>query len=213
MIPKRNMILAGSMVPLLMMAVAVFADVTEDLPLERFTPEQQHKLLAGKAIYEYVSPENKKGGLGYGQAFAIIDRPARACYNEIIKFDLKYQYFPRLIQSKVIKDEGNKAWVSVIADYKIIKIDYVCLMIRDDQRMRVDLRLDTSYPHDIDGLEGFYYFQDIDEHRALITYAITQADVGLPLPGFITRAISSRDLPDHVRNIKKRFESDGKWIR
>jgi len=198
---------------MLLMAVVVFADVIEDRPLERFTPEQQQKLLAGEAVYEYVFYENKKDGLGYGQAFAIIDRPARACYNEIIKFDLKYQYFPRLIQSKIIKNEGNKAWVSVVADYKVVKIDYVCLMIKDHQGMRVDLRLDTSYPHDIRGLEGFYCFQDIDEHRALLTYAITQADVGLPLPRFITRALTSRDLPDHVRNIKKRFESDGKWTK
>jgi len=207
------MVLVAGTLHMLLMAVAVFADETENLPLERFTPEQQQKLLAGEEIYEYVFYENEKDGLGYGQAFAIINRPARVCYNEIIKFDLKHQYFPRLTQSKIIKSEGNKAWVSVVADYRIIKIEYVCLMIIDHQRMRVDLRLDSSYPHDINDLEGFYYFQDIDENRALITYAITQADVGLPLPGFITRALSSRDLPRHVRNIKKRFESDGKWTK
>jgi len=213
MMLKGNMVLVGSMLPMLLMAVVVFADVTEDLPLERFTPEQQQKLLAGETIYEYVFHENEKDGLGYGQVFAIIDRPARVCYNEMNKFDLKHQYFPRLIQSKIIKNEGNKAWVSVVADYKIIKIDYVCLMIMDHQRMHVEYRIDTSYPHDINGLGGFYYFEEIDEHRALITYAVTQVDVGLPVPGFIKRALSSHDLPGIARNIKKRFESDGKWTK
>ena len=106
--PKGNMVLVGGLLPMLLMAAVVFADGTEDLPLERFTPEQQQKLLAGEAIYEYLFYEDKKDGLGHGQAFAIIDRPARVCYNEIIKFDLKYQYFPRLIQSKIMFLQPDK---------------------------------------------------------------------------------------------------------
>jgi hypothetical protein len=212
--PKGKKVLAGGgMLPMLLMAVAVFSDATTDLPLERFTPEQQQKLLAGQVVYEYVLHGNEKNGLGHGQAFAIIDRPARVCYNEIIKFDLKYQYFPRMVRSKIIQNEGNSAWISVISDYKILKIDYVLQMIMDPQRMRVDYRLDTSYPHDIKDLEGFYSFQEIDEHRALVTCAVSRVDPGIRLPGFIARALSSRDLPRTVRNIKKRFESEGKWTK
>jgi hypothetical protein len=68
-----------------------------------------------------------------------------------------------------------------------------------------------SYPHDLNDFKGYYFFEEIEENKTLITYVVGSVDVGLPVPDFIMKALSSQDLPGIVENVKKRFESDGQW--
>ena len=182
-------------------------------PLSRFSPEQRKQLISGEVVFEYVINEHDEDDLGHGVAYAIIHRPARVCYDQMVKFNLKYQYFPRLKKTEIIKSDGNRVWVHEILDFKIAELEYVSLMIKDDANMRVDYSLDPEYPHDLEDFSGHYYFEEVDEDSALITYAVSSVDVGLPVPGFIMKALSSRDLPGVVENVKKRFESDGKWTK
>ncbi len=86
-------------------------------------------------------------------------------------------------------------------------------MIQEDDkaRYRVDFYLDPSYDHDIHDSAGYFYWEKIDDKSSLITYAVTKLDVGIPVPRFIVKALSSRDLPGILENLKKRIESNAKW--
>ena len=77
----------------------------------------------------------------------------------------------------------------------------------------LDFRLDPNYPHSLKDTRGYRYLENLDEKRTLLTHAVTRVDVGIPVPGFIRKALSSRDLPGVVRNLKKRIESGGTWTK
>jgi hypothetical protein len=63
----------------------------EQSPLNRFMPEQQEKLLAGEAIFEYVSCDDSGGkDLGHGRAYAIINKPIDECCRNMTDIENKY---------------------------------------------------------------------------------------------------------------------------
>jgi len=183
-------------------------------PLDRFSPEQRRKLLAGEAVYEYVNYEGREKeekGLGHGQTYVIVNRPLEVCWSIMTDFDKKKEYYPRVVVSEVVKREENKAWVREVLDFRIASIEYVMVQKMDRQKYRVDFYLDPAYPHDLKDSQGFWHWEKLDDKRSLLTYAVTTADVGLPVPEFIVKALSSRDLPGIAENLKKRIESNGKW--
>lgn len=186
----------------------------EESLLDSFAPEQREKLLAGEVLFEHVaSDEAEKDGLGHGQAFAVINRPIEECYQVMTDIENKDQFFPRVIECRIIKTQGNRVWVQEVLDFKIKKIEYVLLLTLNPERHRVDFRLDPDYPHSLRDTRGYWYFEEVDQVRSLLTYGVTKVDVGLPVPGFMLKLLSSRDLPGVVRNLKKRIESGGKWTK
>jgi hypothetical protein len=76
---------------------------------------------------------------------------------------------------------------------------------------RVDFKVDPTGVNDIRNSEGYFDFDRIDETRSLFTYALTDSDIGVPVPDFLKKYISSRDLPAIAESVKKRIESGGKW--
>jgi len=75
-------------------------------PLDRFSPEQQKILQTGEVVYEYISNyESDKKGRGHGEAYAIVNQPIETCYRILTDIENKYQYFPLMKESKIIKSE------------------------------------------------------------------------------------------------------------
>ena len=191
--------------------VGGLARAGDKTPLDRFSKEQREKLLAGEVVYEYINFEGQEKGLGHGQAYVIVKKPIDVCWSMITEFDKKKEYYPRVVVSEVVKREENKAWVREVLDFGIANIEYVMVQNLAPEKRRVDYSLDPAYQHDLKDTQGFWYWEKIDENASLLTYAVTKADVGIPVPEFIVKALSSRDLPGIAGNLKKRIESDGKW--
>jgi hypothetical protein len=197
------------MLPLLGTAVA-----EKSSPLDRFSREQREKLLAGKVVYEYLNYEGRdkeEKGIGHGQAYVIVNKPVEVCWSIMTDFDRKKEYFPRVVVSEVVKRKINRAWVREVLDFGIADIEYVMVQKMDPETHRVDYFLDPAYEHDLKDTRGFWYWEKINDQCSLLTYTVTKADVGIPVPEFIVKALSSRDLPGIAENLKKRIESDGKW--
>ena len=185
-----------------------------DSPLDRFTKAEREKLLAGEVLFQYVTSDgSEEKGLGHGEAYAVINRPIEECFRIMTDVKNKYLFFPRVIESRVIKSDGNRIWEQEVLDFKIRKIKYVLLITLTPEHYRLDFRLDPNYPHSLKHTGGYRYFEKLNEKSALLTYAVTRVDVGIPVPGFIRKALSSRDLPGVVRNLKKRIESGGTWTK
>lgn len=183
-------------------------------PLERFSREQREKLLAGEVVYEYINYEGREKeekGLGHGQAYVIVNKPVEVCWSIMTDFDRKKEYYPRVVVSQVVKREENRAWVREVLDFGIANIEYVMVQNMDPEKRRVNYFLDPVYKHDLKDSHGFWYWEKINDTSSLLTYAVTKADVGIPVPEFIVKALSSRDLPGIAENLKKRIESNGKW--
>lgn len=185
---------------------------TPSSPLDRFTDEQKQLLADGEVAFDYVKYDDpEKEGLGHGIAYTVILKPIDACYAVLSDLSKKVEYFPRNVESDILKKEENRIWLKETLDYTLADVEYVLIFSLDPAGHRATFRLDKEYPHDLVDTEGYWTLEQIDEERTLLTYAILKADVGIPVPEFVVKMISSSDLPDIARNIKKRVESDGRW--
>lgn len=192
----------------------VSAEVKDKSPLDRFSREQKEKLLKGLVVYQYTAyeeEERNKQGLGFGQAHIIVNKPIDVCWSTMTNFAKKKEYFPRVAASDVVKKQDNKIWVREVLDFGIAKIEYVMLENLDPPKYRVDYNIDFNYKHDLKDSYGFWYWEKIDDQTSLLNYAVAKVDVGIPVPQYIVKALSSRDLPGVVENVKKRIESNGNW--
>lgn len=181
-------------------------------PLSGFSKEERDKLLKGEPVYQHLKKENEKGEIeGYGQSAIIINQPADKSFQIFCEFDKHQLYFPRKKKSEVIKSWDNKALVHKVFGFYVVDVEYTVLYTVDPEKRRVDYKLDKDYPHDLEEVEGFFRFEKIDEKRTLFIYAATKVETGLKVPGFIQDYLTSRDLPQVARSVKKRVESGGKW--
>jgi len=182
--------------------------------LDRFSPEQRQKLMAGEAVFEHVESKEADGSThGHGQSSALIEAPADECLRLFCAFDKHYQFFPHNKTSEVVESSETKVLVRKVYSFYMMTVEYTIAYSIDPRACRVDYQLDTSYPHDIDDAAGFFHFERFDDRRTLLTYAATKVDTGIKVPAFIRNYITTRDLPAVVMNVKKRIESGGKWSK
>lgn len=181
-------------------------------PLDRFSKEQQTKLLAGEAIYEYmIVKEGEKNQKAHGRAVALVNSPAEKGYKIFCDFEKEYLYFPRMTVSKVLKVEGNVYTVYKELDFTITTMRYTHFMTLDDKEFRVDFDKDPNGVNDFEESAGYFQFVKIDDKRSLFIYGLTKGEIGMPVPNFIKNYALSKDLPNIVLSVKKRVESGGTW--
>jgi len=183
-------------------------------PLDKFDKEEREKLLKGGPVFQHVKKENEEGEIeGYGQAVIILNKPVDKSFEIFRQFDKHHLYFPRKKKSEIIKSWDNKALVHKVFGFYLVDIEYTVLYTADLDNHRVDYKLDKSHPHDLKEVEGFFQFEKIDENRTLFTYAATKVETGISVPDFIQEYLTSKDLPQVAKSVKKRVESDGKWTK
>jgi hypothetical protein len=180
--------------------------------LDRFTPEQKEKLLAGEAIYESVIEETPEGkDRAHGRTVVIVNKPIKECFLIFCEFDKQYLYYPRMTMSKVLKQKDNTVLIYYELDYVITTVRYTQILTIDPDRHQVSFTIDPTGMNDVKATDGFYRFDKIDENRSLFTYEVTKMDAGVKIPDFIREFISSKDLPGIAISLKKWIESGGKW--
>jgi hypothetical protein len=181
--------------------------------LGRFSPEQRAKLLAGEPIYEYVINDGDSGSpSGFGKASVLIQAPADRCFQTFCDFDRHPLFFPHITLSRTVVGQGTNDLIlyrEMSFPLKTVKF-YIHYKV-DPAAGRVDFELDKSRPADIRDSGGFFHFIPVDANTTLFDYGLTKAEPGMPVPGFVSRYLTSQDLPRVVSNYKKWLESGGSW--
>jgi hypothetical protein len=181
--------------------------------LDRFTPEQQKKLLAGEAIYEaQMANEKSDSPSGAGKAFVLINAPVEECFEKFSDFEAHRLYFPRKTVSKVleVREDGTVSVYKEL-DFKLKTIRYYIIYTIDPEAHRVDFDLDEARESDIKASQGYFHFIAVDKDTTLFDYGLVNTEVGVKVPGFIRRYLTSKDLPRVVTNFKNWLESGGTW--
>jgi len=179
--------------------------------LDRLTPEQQKKLLAGEEVYE-PRLEDAAGEAGFtAAAMIIINAPVEQCFDMFCDFEKQYLYFPQISKSSVRSRSQDRVVIQKELDYRVVKIRYTHILTIDPQNHRVGFVTDPKGVNDVKFSKGFFQFQPIDDNRTLFTYGMVKLDPGIRVPQFIRKYMISRDLPKMAVNLKKWIESDGKW--
>ena len=202
---------AGSILIIIIFAFGLHAADTKN-PLDRFSKEQKEKLLKGEAIYEYVLEEDgDKGAKAHGRAVALVNAPAEKGYKIFCDFEKEHLYFPRMTVSKVLDTKGNVSRVYKELDFGIATLRYTHFMTRNDKELRVDFEKDPKGVNDFKESAGYFQFVKNDDKHCLFFYGLTKGEIGVPVPEFIKKYVTSKDLPDIVLSVKKRVESGGTW--
>ena len=181
--------------------------------LDRLTPEQQKKLLAGQEVYEPRLRYEAEGGQpGFtAAAMIIINAPVEQCFKMFCDFDKQSQFFPAITISRVTSRSANRAVIYKELDYHVLTIRYTHILSIDPDKHRVDFATDPTGENDVKFSQGFFQFEKLDDHRTLFTYGLVKLDPGIKIPEFIQKYMSSRDLPKMAINLKKYIESGGQW--
>jgi len=184
--------------------------------LSQFSPENQKKLLAGEAIFEYVIAKDQDGkDEGHGRGAVLINRPVEECFRVFLDLDQQYKYFPRMTVSRLLGREGNRARMYKELDFTIVTAKYTHFITIVPEDHRVDFITDPKGENSFKLSAGFFRFVKVDEKTSILFYEMTRLELGLKVPGFIRSYLishlSARDLPPIVTNIKKRIESGGTW--
>ena len=182
--------------------------------LDNFDPDQLEKLLAGETVFEHVEMTGSDGKIrGQGKAAVLINAPVEECFRIFCEFDKMQEYLPRKTKSEVIRSSEGEVLVYKQLKFLIKTIEFTSRYIVDPKAHRVEFELVPDLPHDIKDSAGYYQFDPVDQNRTLFSYGLTRMDSGIRVPGFIQKHMTSRDLPNVVRSVKKRIESGGTWTK
>ena len=193
---------------------AQILDAAAANPLKPLTATQRQRLLAGEAVFDHVRTSGDgQDDSGHGRAMVLIDAPVERCVEIFSALDQQHHYFPRKTVSEVVERSGNQTWVRSEYDYTVRTIAYTVRYTYDPARHRFDFALDKRAPHDIAELAGYFAFERVEEDCTLLSYVVTRLESGLKVPEFLRKALTRRDLPNQVLNVKRRIESGGKWTK
>jgi hypothetical protein len=181
--------------------------------LDRFTPEQKKELLDGEAIYEFVvEGEKSDKPSGGGKAFVLIHAPVEECFTRFADIETHTQYFPRKTVSMVLGiQEDGRTSVYKELDFKLKTIRYYVLYTIDPVAHRIEFNLDESKESDLKASQGYFHFIAVTPDTTLFDYGLIHTAVGIKIPGFIRRYLTSKDLPQVVTNYRNWLESGGTW--
>ena len=107
--------------------------------------------------------------------------------------------------------EDGRTSVYKELDFKLKTIRYYILYTIDPVAHRIDFNLDESRESDIKASQGYFHFIAVTPDTTLFDYGLTNTAVGMKVPGFIRRYVTSKDLPRVVNNYKHWLESGGTW--
>ncbi len=190
----------------------IFGSVSSAGEYEKLTEEQKSELVKGEAVYEYVKEMEEDGThSGYARSMVLMKKPLDEAWEIFCDFGKSHEYFPRQTETEVLESGTTSALIKKVFEFYVVDISYYIKydIDRKDGIIRYDL--DKSRPHDLEEVQGYFRFEEIDKDTTLFIYGVTRTETGLKVPGFIQNYITSRDLPNVAIHIKKRIESGGTW--
>lgn len=197
------------LLPLLLVA-ATAAELTGGLLSE----EELAKALAGETPVRsetFTATSGKSTGRGLGAI--VVDKPASAAFAVLSRYEDKAEYMPRLDRVTVHEKTPTSVRATMEIDASLTTVKYTGLFSFDPEKLTISWVLDPATPEEqqgIDETEGGWHIFPLSESRTLLVYWAF-VDSGRAVPKFIQRQMSVRSIPDLLRNVKSRIESDGTW--
>ncbi len=220
---RNKTIRAGAVLEFLTVSIFLFASLpvfsgdedtgdkeSKGSVLDRFSVEQRGKLDSGEVVFEYFIQDREGATEGHGRASVIIDSPIEDCWKIFLEFDRQYLYLPRMTVSELKESQGDKRVIYKELDFRVYTYVYTHILTVHDEEHRVDFQ-DARHEYKPENTKGYFGFEKVDDGTTLFTYELFSLDLGFPVPDFIKKYMTSKDLPGIAEAVKKRVESGGKW--
>lgn len=159
----------------------------------------------------FNQPSGKAAGRGIGAV--VVDRPLPEVWAVLTRFEDKAEYMPRLKSVTVLERQPGRLRVRMVVDASVLTTRYTAWYTMDQAAWTLSWDLDPSATDNgIAGAQGAYQLQSLAPGRTLVLYR-GFVDSGRKVPRFIQDYMTRRSIPDVLRAIKSRVESDGRWRR
>lgn len=181
-------------------------------PFAKLKKSLRTALLKGEIPSTSYSVKMKNGKKAMVAAsWAIVKKPIKTVYNEMIKFQDRYKYMPNSIKSQVVK-RYNKRELHV---YQVSKFWWtkipVNIRVKLTPHTKITWALMKDKKNGIKDNLGYWVFEPLNKGKhTLISYSL-YTNTGRSVPSFIKRMILRNSLPSVLKNVRKRIMSGGKW--
>ena len=156
-----------------------------------------------------VTPSGKTAEYGIG-AIAI-DRSLEATWNVVANYGDKAEYQPRLTRCTIVSRTGDVLRVAMVVDASLMTVSYTAIYTLDPVAHTVHWELDKQAAgNTLADLDGSTTLVSVSPARTLLLFR-TYADSGRSVPHFLQNHFSVNAIPDLLKSVKLRVESDGKW--
>ena len=175
------------------------------------TDENREKLDAGKFVVLNERSKDSEGkSRGKGVVLGIIEKPRNDVWSVLTDYTSHPEYLPTVVATEVYSTEGTTTGIKETIKVLWKRVQYHVLQTQDDQAYVLAWRLDKSLKNDIDDTWGHWALLPYGEGKCVAVYSV-HVDTGIAVPQFVEDFLMRRDLPDVVRAVKKRAESNGEY--
>jgi len=163
------------------------------------SPSEREALLAGEVVSRPMRFETDSGSYRGGVSYSLVNAPVAAVLSALSNVDTLPQALPHTKSARLIDVRGGLARVELVHGGGTT---YTVRIERSAQRSELRFWLDSSRPHDIDDVFGFFRVEPFGEGKSLVTVAAA-LDLGLGFTSlFFSDAVERSVLstPGQIRN-------------
>lgn len=175
--------------------------------------EQQVLQTDGVVVSHKQGPDGAGGELkGIIKAYLIVKQPRAVVFKMLNDTTKQASYLPHLVKSKRVSGTETSEKTEFL-----IKVAFISVRTRVDHQWwpevsRMAWVLDPNFENDLIAQVGFYNFYSLDENTTLLEFG-TLLETSPLVPNFVQDALTRRDLPEALGNVKKFVDSNGKWAK
>ena len=182
------------------------APQTAETILADYPPEVVRRLHDRKST---LLPRAKDESLYIG-ALVLFDQPLERTQRLLSQTGRQHEYLPELKETETIRWDGN----TVINEHRVrvmfIRINYRIRTESDFEARRIWWKLDPSHQNDLDVLEGYWEFYEMDGSQTLGLFK-TRVVLSTALPRFLQDAATRHNVPRAVERMRLWVNSEGTY--
>ena len=176
------------------------------------TPAEFDRVLKGEVLARSEASESASGKTsGRGVGAIAVDRPVEQTWRILANYQDKAEYQPRVDKCTIVARDGYVLHVAMDVNATLMTVHYTGIYTLDPVAHAVHWVLDKQAAgNTIRDMEGGYVLIPVSPSRTII-YLNTYVDSGALVPRFIQNFFSVKAIPDLLKAVKMRVESDGAW--
>lgn len=157
----------------------------------------------------FTTPQGKDAGRGVGAI--VVWRPIGDVWSTLCKYEDRAEYIPRVEKVRVLDKTDARVHVWQQIDASVTTARFTAFFDLDPKQHVIHWTLDRNVSDNtLKDVDGEYRMFEVDDRRTLLVYR-SYVDSGLKVPKSIQMYIAKKSIPDLLKSIKQRVESNGTW--
>jgi hypothetical protein len=179
--------------------------------LEQLSMPERQVLQSDGVVVSHQKAADADGEIkGIIKAYIIVKQPREKAFKILQDTTKQASYLPHLVTSKRVSGSETTEKTEFL-----VKVAFISVHTRVDHQWwpdssRMAWVLDPGYKNDLKAQVGFYNFYSLDANTTLLEFG-TLLETSPLVPGFVQDALTRRDLPEALGNVKKFVDSGGTW--